>query len=164
MEGRVTAARGVGAQATVEGWTDAGWRRSGGGGCALTALLCCALLCSALLCTALHCSAGIVTTSMFQATDKFESERRDEVVAAGKEAAAKQLAKLMESDEMKNTIRGVFCSPSVCVVPRTHAHACMRVCKHVTRSGTTVGAVRRGRWLPFSAARDSLVACVQPYS
>ena len=65
---------------------------------------------------------------MFQATDKFESERRDEVAAAGKEAAAKQLAKLMESDEMKNTIRGVFCSPSVCVVPCTHVRACVRAC------------------------------------
>ena len=102
---------------------------------------------------------------MFQATDKFESERRDEVAAAGKEAAAKQLAKLMESDEMKNTIRGVFCSPSVCVVPCTHVRACVRACKHATRSGTIVGAYSATRPpVAGSAARDSLVACVQPYS
>ena len=65
---------------------------------------------------------------MFQATDKFESERRDEVVAAGKEAAAKQLAKLMESDEMKNTIRGAFCSLFVGVRARSHARTHTRAC------------------------------------
>ena len=102
---------------------------------------------------------------MFQATDKFESERRDEVVAAGKEAAAKQLAKLMESDEMKNTIRGVCCSLFVGVRGPTHActcaHACVQACdalRHHRRRRATRPLVA------ISAARDSSVACAQPYA
>lgn len=49
---------------------------------------------------------GIVTTSMFTAKQNYEKEASEMKVAAGKEASAKKLAKLMESEEMRNTIRG----------------------------------------------------------
>ena len=55
--------------------------------------------------------AGIVTTSMFSATNEFEDAAKAEKLEAGKDAAAKQLAKLMEAPEMKNTIRGAPARP-----------------------------------------------------
>ena len=57
--------------------------------------------------------AGIVTTSMFTATTAFEDAAKAEKLEAGKDAAAKQLAKLMEAQEMKNTIRGARTLPRV---------------------------------------------------
>jgi voltage-gated sodium channel len=50
---------------------------------------------------------GIVTTSMFEATSKFEEEEKERKLLADKDAAAKRLAKLMEAEEMKNTIRAI---------------------------------------------------------
>ena len=43
---------------------------------------------------------------MFTAKQNYEKEAAEMKVVAGKEASAKKLAKLMESEEMRNTIRG----------------------------------------------------------